>query len=324
MTCRPRELAKADAIVERALEVIRYLQPRYWFVENPRTGMLKDRGLLDGVTYVDVDYCQFCDWGYQKPTRIWGPKFLENLRPKVCDWRACPNLVRRSNGYLGHRRTLGATPRDGAPRIPLDDQYRIPRGVISYIFGWDRKDSDWKVPLVFRPPSYPPPPLKTANIQQSTANIPLPEPTHRLSKEAKLQHPLFNLNGDQWWVLQKIVHYVPREPVAHNQRTSGYPPAPTMPGAGRDRRQSDSRLRRRPTISRLRLRCRWGFPSDGGPKHEFTPPNLRLWKCSLKLRVHFSGHHPRVVKRHPPKYQTHRRSMSSVLRQSLTSSQTPP
>ncbi len=62
MTCRPRELAKADAIVERALEVIRYLQPRYWFVENPRTGMLKDRRLLDGVTFVDVNYCQFCDW----------------------------------------------------------------------------------------------------------------------------------------------------------------------------------------------------------------------------------------------------------------------
>ncbi len=52
------------AIVERALEVIQYLQPRYCFVENPRTGMLKDRGLLDGLTYADVDYCQFCDWGY--------------------------------------------------------------------------------------------------------------------------------------------------------------------------------------------------------------------------------------------------------------------
>ena len=120
MTCRPRELAKADAIVERALDIIRYLEPRFWFVENPRTGMLKDRGILDGVTYVDVDYCQFCDWGYQKPTRIWGPPHLEKLRPKVCDWRACPNLTRRANGYLGHKRTLGATPRDGAPRIPLD------------------------------------------------------------------------------------------------------------------------------------------------------------------------------------------------------------
>jgi hypothetical protein len=165
MTCRPRELAKADAIVERALKVIEYLQPWHWFIENPRTGMLKDRGILDGVTYVDVDYCQFCDWGYQKPTRIWGPPFLENLRPKVCDWRECPNLMRRSNGYLGHKRTLGATPRDGAPRIPLEDQYRIPKGVISYIFGWDRKDSDWKVPLTFKPPDYPPPPLPACQTE---------------------------------------------------------------------------------------------------------------------------------------------------------------
>ena len=121
-----------------------------------------------------MDCCQFCYWGYQKPTRIWGPPHLEKLRPKVCDWRACPNLTRRANGYLGHKRTLGATPRDGAPRIPLEDQYRIPKGVLSYIFGWDRKETDWKVPLQFRPPDYPPPPLKTADIQQSSSSSSVP------------------------------------------------------------------------------------------------------------------------------------------------------
>jgi hypothetical protein len=82
MTRRPRELAKADAIVKRALEVIRYLQPRYWFVENPRTWMLKDRGLLDGVAYVDVNYFQFCDWVYQKTNPHLGPKFFGKSETK--------------------------------------------------------------------------------------------------------------------------------------------------------------------------------------------------------------------------------------------------
>ena len=85
------------------------------------------------LTYVDVDYCQFCNWGYQKPTRIWGPVALGQLKSKVGNGKTCPNLVLRSNGYLWHRQILGATPREGAVRVKLDDQYRIPEGVITYI-----------------------------------------------------------------------------------------------------------------------------------------------------------------------------------------------
>ena len=285
MTCRPRELAKADAIVERALEVIRYLQPRYWFVENPRTGMLKDRGLLDGVTYVDVDYCQFCDWGYQKPTRIWGPKFLENLRPKVCDWRACPNLVRRSNGYLGHRRTLGATPRDGAPRIPLDDQYRIPRGVISYIFGWDRKDSDWKVPLVFRPPSYPPPPLKTANIQQSTANIPLPEPPRNplTSKGSQTAAPPFR---PEWGPVVGTAKdcSLCAKGTCGTQPKDEWLPASAHNARGR-KGQAAIRLTSTEETDHLSAAASlsMGIPKRRRAKARVYTPKSQLWNCNLKL-----------------------------------------
>ena len=159
--------------------------------------MLKERGILDGVTYADVDYCQFCDWGYQKPTRIWGPPFLENLKPKVCDWRECTNLMRRSNGYLGHKRTLGATPRDGAPRIPLEDQYRIPKGVISYIFGWDRKDSDWKVPLAFKPPDYPHHLCQYVRLSRGNLSLPIQQQQPGQSPRTRRRHFSPRCNGNR-------------------------------------------------------------------------------------------------------------------------------
>ncbi len=83
MTCRARDLDMADAIVRRTIDIIGYFQPRIWFIENPQTGLLKGRDFMQPYGYVDVDYCQFCDWGYQKPTRVWGPMYFQkgNLEP---------------------------------------------------------------------------------------------------------------------------------------------------------------------------------------------------------------------------------------------------
>ncbi len=87
MTCRARDLDMADAIVCRAIEIIGYYQTRMWFIENPRTGLLKSRDFMQPHGYVDVDFCQFCDWGYQKPTRVWGPINFQKLKPRICDGR---------------------------------------------------------------------------------------------------------------------------------------------------------------------------------------------------------------------------------------------
>ena len=35
----PRDLDYADSLVERTLEIIRYLQPLAWFIENPASGL---------------------------------------------------------------------------------------------------------------------------------------------------------------------------------------------------------------------------------------------------------------------------------------------
>ena len=66
----PRDLEAADAIVQRCLDIIAYWQPKYWFIENPQTGLLKTRDVVHGVPFVDLDYCMY-GAPYRKRTRIW-------------------------------------------------------------------------------------------------------------------------------------------------------------------------------------------------------------------------------------------------------------
>ena len=56
-------------LVKKTVEIISWLQPKYWFIENPR-GMLRKLGLLDGFARRTVTYCQY-GADYQKPTDIW-------------------------------------------------------------------------------------------------------------------------------------------------------------------------------------------------------------------------------------------------------------
>ena len=79
MTTHPRDFEKADRLVRAALDIIDYLQPRLWFLENPKSGELRNRVFMEGIPFIDVDYCQFADYGYQKPTRLWGSESLLRL-----------------------------------------------------------------------------------------------------------------------------------------------------------------------------------------------------------------------------------------------------
>ena len=79
-------------LIERGLpllfktrEIIEYLNPKLWFIENPQTGLMKNY-FESEIKFYDVDYCKYTDWGYRKRTRIWyggeiEPKFI----PRVCN-----------------------------------------------------------------------------------------------------------------------------------------------------------------------------------------------------------------------------------------------
>ena len=139
MTCRPRRIDHADRLVKRALQKGDYLQPERWFLENPRKGLLRTRPLIQGVPYTDIDYCQVSDWGYQKPTRFWGPPSFAHLPPLLCDTKTCQNMQERGNGWKGNNRIIGATPVPGVDRVPLHHQYRVPPNVFGiYSLGTQR------------------------------------------------------------------------------------------------------------------------------------------------------------------------------------------
>ena len=63
---------------QHVLKLIDQLQPRYYFIENPRGGMRKMEW-MKGLPRYTVTYCQYGD-NRMKPTDIWtnhpDPKFL--------------------------------------------------------------------------------------------------------------------------------------------------------------------------------------------------------------------------------------------------------
>jgi site-specific DNA-cytosine methylase len=54
---------KGLPILRKTEEIIEYFQPTLWFIENPKTGTMKN--YIDKPFY-DVDYCRYSDWGYKK------------------------------------------------------------------------------------------------------------------------------------------------------------------------------------------------------------------------------------------------------------------
>lgn len=126
-----RDMESADQVVLRTLEIIHYLKPKHWWIENPKTGYLKKRGILDDYLFLDVDYCQFTDWGYQKPTRFWGSPSIVKKPHVKCDFWHCANLIQGPHGRLRHWSRLGGS----ELRYSTRQKGRIPAGVIDYLLG---------------------------------------------------------------------------------------------------------------------------------------------------------------------------------------------
>ena len=65
---------KSDLIVKRTLEIIKELNPEFWYIENPR-GMLRKQSFMKGIPRTTIWYCTYGD-NRAKPTDIW----TNNLR----------------------------------------------------------------------------------------------------------------------------------------------------------------------------------------------------------------------------------------------------
>jgi hypothetical protein len=130
-TVGERNLQGADKIVQKVLEIIRYFQPDHWWIENPRTGLLKNRTYMQGLPFVDVDYCQYSMWGYRKPTRFWGSEEIVSRGGKICDLQTCPNSDISADGRKRHKRVLGGNENQVCTKL----KGRVPAALIDHLLG---------------------------------------------------------------------------------------------------------------------------------------------------------------------------------------------
>ena len=70
-----------DKVDQHVLKLIRELNPRYYFIENPRGGMRKMEW-MQGLPRYTVTYCQYGDTR-MKPTDIWTNHPAPNFKP-IC------------------------------------------------------------------------------------------------------------------------------------------------------------------------------------------------------------------------------------------------
>ena len=78
-TTGTRNIEQANKIVLKTLEIIEYLRPTFYVLENPQTGYLKNQPFMNNRSYNDIDYCKY-GMPYRKRTRLWNN--LENWTPR--------------------------------------------------------------------------------------------------------------------------------------------------------------------------------------------------------------------------------------------------
>ena len=127
-----RDIEGANKIVLKALEIIKYFNCEFWFLENPQTGKLKEQLLMKDIPFVDCDYCMY-GLPYRKRTRIWTNK--KNINLLLCD-KNCGSFINgRHIGSCGcggqgqgHKKSYSNK------SYSLQEKYSIPEDLIFSLF----------------------------------------------------------------------------------------------------------------------------------------------------------------------------------------------
>jgi hypothetical protein len=99
-------------LVEWTLKLIRELDPKYYFIENPR-GMLRTFHFMKVMDRYTVTYCQYGD-SRQKPTDIWtnhpAPQFKPMCKPRASCHQSAPRGARTGTQGLKNAKERGRLP----------------------------------------------------------------------------------------------------------------------------------------------------------------------------------------------------------------------
>ena len=131
-TTAPRDIEGANAIVQRTLDILEHFCPKYWILENPQTGLLKDQIMMWGIPFKDIDYCKY-GMPYRKRTRIWNNVF--RWEPKPLCKRDCNSMNETRTRHIEEAQRFGSTRerRTNQRRFQQGQLYRVPSELIREI-----------------------------------------------------------------------------------------------------------------------------------------------------------------------------------------------
>ena len=104
---------KCDRVNKHLIDLICQLQPKYWFIENPRAGLRK-MDFMQGLPRYTVTYCQYGD-NRMKPTDIWTNHPNPRFRPACKNGDKCHESAPRGS-KTGTQGLKGAKERAKIPK----------------------------------------------------------------------------------------------------------------------------------------------------------------------------------------------------------------
>ena len=124
-----RDIEGANNIVQRTLDIIDYFQPRWWIIENPQTGLLKQQTIMNNKPFVDVDYCKY-GMPYRKRTRQWNN--IDEWIPRPLCKRDCNSM---NETRTRHLQVAQRGPTKGQPdnRNKQSELYVVPLELVREI-----------------------------------------------------------------------------------------------------------------------------------------------------------------------------------------------
>ena len=148
-TRQARDFESADALVARALEIIAFVNPRVWILENPASGRLPRRfnDIFDSVRGVKEvlgergpgweEYrVHYCAYGapYKKNTSLWSNVDLSDLR-QCAGPGVCPTMIHRGRRQWQHTHSVGngRDERQPGKKVKAYEKGSIPEALIDHL-----------------------------------------------------------------------------------------------------------------------------------------------------------------------------------------------
>jgi len=119
-------------LLYKAREIIDYFKPKYYFIENPDTGRMKN--FITDLPFYKVCYCRY-GYNYKKATRIWTN--LEGFDAKWCNHKGAHEThigMTRINQSKKHPNRIYKTNKQSTPNMNLQTKYSMPPDLIRDLF----------------------------------------------------------------------------------------------------------------------------------------------------------------------------------------------